>query len=39
VIGHALLDAATHLTWGITGELDDVKDVEHARGVLEQAKQ
>ena len=31
----ALLDATMHLTWGITGELDDVKGVEHAGVVLE----
>ena len=33
-----LLDAATHLTWGVTGECDDVTGIEHAGGVLEQAK-
>ena len=25
-----LLDAATHLTWGVASELDDMKGVEHA---------
>ena len=30
-----LLDAATHLTWGVASELDDVKGVEDAGGVLE----
>ena len=30
VTGRVLLDAATHLTWGVTGELDDVKGIEHA---------
>ena len=30
-----LLDAATHLTWGVASELDDVKSVEDAGGVLE----
>ena len=30
-----LLDAATYLTWGVASELDDVKGVEHAGGVLE----
>ena len=35
VTGRVLLDAATHLTWGITGEFDDVKGIEDAGGVLE----
>ena len=30
-----LLDAATYLIKGVTGELDDVKGIEHAGGVLE----
>jgi len=30
-----LLDATTHLTWGVTGELDDVTGIEDAGGVLE----
>ena len=30
-----LLDATTHLTWGVASEFDDVKGVEHAGGVLE----
>ena len=30
-----LLDAATHLTWGVASELDDVKGVQHAGCVLE----
>nr|WP_299062437.1 hypothetical protein [uncultured Actinomyces sp.] len=38
VTGRVLLDAAAYLTWGITGELDDVKGVEHAGCVLELAK-
>ena len=33
-----LLDATTHLTWSVTGERDDVKGIEDAGGVLEQAK-
>ena len=33
--GRVLLDATTHLIKGITGELDDVKGIEHAGGVLE----
>ena len=35
VTGRVLLDATTHLTWGVTCELDDVKGVEDAGGVLE----
>ena len=30
-----LLDATTYLIKGVTGELDDVKGIEHAGGVLE----
>ena len=30
-----MLDATAYLTWGITGELDDVKRVEHVGCVLE----
>ena len=30
-----LLDAAAYLTWGVASELDDVKSVEDAGGVLE----
>ena len=36
VTGRVLLDAATHLTWGIANELDDMEDIEDAgcvRGV------
>ena len=35
VTGRVLLDAATHLTWSVASELDDVKGVEDAGGVLE----
>ena len=35
VTGRVLLDATTHLIESVTGELDDVKGVEHAGGVLE----
>ena len=35
VTGRVLLDAATHLTWGVASELDDVKGIEDAGGVLE----
>ena len=38
VTGRVLLDATTHLTWGIAGELDDVTGIEHAGGVLELVK-
>ena len=38
VSGRVLLDTATHLNRGITGERDDVKGVEHAGGVLDLAK-
>ena len=35
VTGRVLLDAATHLTWSVASELDDVKGIEHAGCVLE----
>ena len=35
VTGRVLLDAASHLTWSVTSELDDVKGIEDAGGVLE----
>ena len=35
VTGRVLLDAATHLTWSVASELDDMEGVEHAGGVLE----
>ena len=35
VTGRVLLDAATHLTWGVASEFDDVEGVEDAGGVLE----
>ena len=35
VTGRVLLDAATHLIESVASELDDVKGVEHAGGVLE----
>ena len=35
VTGRVLLDAATHLTWGVASELDDVKGTSGAGGVLE----
>ena len=35
VTGRVLLDAATHLTWGVASELDDMEGVEDAGGVLE----
>jgi len=35
VTGRVLLDATTHLTWGVASELDDVKGIEDAGGVLE----
>ena len=35
VTGRVLLDAATHLIQGVASELDDVKGVEDAGGVLE----
>ena len=35
VSGRVLLDAAVYFIEGVTGELDDVKGIEHAGGVLE----
>ena len=35
VTGRVLLDATAYLTWGITGELDDMEGIEDAGGVLE----
>ena len=35
VTGRVLLDAATHLTWGVASELDDMEGIEDAGGVLE----
>ena len=35
VTGRVLLDATAYLIKGVTGELDDVKGIEHAGGVLE----
>ena len=35
VTGRVLLDAATHLTWSVASELDDVEGIEDAGGVLE----
>ena len=35
VTGRVLLDAATHLTWGVASELDDVEGIQDAGGVLE----
>ena len=35
VTGRVLLDAATHLTWSVASELDDMEGIEHAGGVLE----
>ena len=35
VTGRVLLDATTHIIESVTGELDDVKGIEHAGGVLE----
>ena len=34
VTGRVLLDATTHLTWGVASELDDMKGIEHAGCVL-----
>ena len=34
VTGRVLLDAATHLTWGVASELDDVKGIQDAGCVL-----
>ena len=33
--GRVLLDAATHLTWSVASELDDMESIEDAGGVLE----
>ena len=38
VTGRVLLDAATHLTWGVASELDDMEGTSGAGGVFEQAK-
>ena len=35
VTGRVLLDAATHFTWGVASELDDMEGIEDAGGVLE----
>ena len=35
VTGRVLLDAAAYLTWGVTGEFDDMKGIQDAGGVLE----
>ena len=35
VTGRVVLDAATHLTWGVARESDDMEGVEDAGGVLE----
>ena len=35
VTGRVLLDATAHLTWSVASELNDVKGIEHAGGVLE----
>ena len=35
VTGRVLLDAATHLTWSVASELDDVKGIKDAGSVLE----
>ena len=34
VTGRVLLDAATHLTWSVASELDDMEGIEDAGGVL-----
>ena len=34
VTGRVLLDAAAYLTWGVASELDDMKGIQHAGGVL-----
>ena len=34
VTGRVLLDAATHLTWGVASELDDMEGIQDAGGVL-----
>ena len=39
-VAQCVLPGATaYLTWGIAGECDDVKGIQHAGGILEQAKQ
>ena len=35
VTGRVLLDAATHLTWSVASELDDMEDIQDAGCVLE----
>ena len=35
VTGRVLLDAATHLTWSVASELDDMEGTSGAGGVLE----
>ena len=35
VTGRVLLDAATHLTWSVASELDNMEGIEDAGGVLE----
>ena len=35
VTGRVLLDATAYLTWGVASELDDVKGIQDAGGVLE----
>ena len=35
VTGCVLLDLAAYLTWGVASELDDVKGIQDAGGVLE----
>ena len=35
VTGRVLLDAATHLSWSVASEFDDMEGVEDAGGVLE----
>ena len=34
VSGRVLLDATTHLTWGVASELDDMEGIQDAGGVL-----
>ena len=34
VTGRVLLDAATHLTWSVASELDDMEGIQDAGGVL-----
>ena len=38
VTGRVLLDATTHLTWGVASELDDMEGIQDAGSVLEQVK-